>query len=249
MSKRRLSKTKRNRQDSEQDYLLNTKFGMRHITPITDNQRKFVEAYENGGNVLAIGSPGTGKTFLSLNLALKDVMTKDELREVIIFRSAVQSRNQGFMPGNGPEKMSEFEAPYIDMVNELFDRGDAYQILKQKRMIRFMSTSFIRGMTFDNAVLIADECQNMNYGELKTILTRAGKNSRMIYCGDTKQDDLTPMSKNRNDISGLKNFKMVLDTMEGYDFKTVKFTHDDIVRSELVKAFIIAEELLDLQAA
>ena len=245
MSKRRLSKTKRTRQEREQEYLVNTKFGMKQINPITENQRKLFQMYQQGKNLLAIGSAGTGKTYISLYLALKDVMARNEYQEIIIVRSSVQSREQGHMPGNANEKMANFEQPYIDIVNDLFERGDAYQIMKQKGMIRFMSTSFVRGLTFDNALIIVDECQNMNYGELKTIFTRIGHNSRIMLCGDTKQDDLTS-SRHKNDVSGLRDFKRVVDKMGTECFGTVEFNVDDIVRSGIVKQYIIAEEELEL---
>lgn len=241
--KRRLTKRTRDRVEKETDYLLNTRFAMKRIEPMTRNQRNLFEDYEDGQNILAIGSAGTGKTYISLYLALKDVMDKSDYKEVIIVRSSVQSREQGHMPGNDKEKMAHFEAPYVDIVTDLFDRADAYSIMKQKGMIRFMSTSFIRGLTFDNAIIIVDECQNMRQDELRTIITRVGENSKIVFCGDTKQDDLE-CSKNRMDVSGLRKFKLVLDRMSC--FSTVQFTVDDIVRSGLVKEFIMAEEELEL---
>ncbi len=242
-TRKRLTKTKRNQIDRETNHLLDTKFGMKRIEPITDTQNKLFEAYQTGKNILAVGSAGTGKTYISLYLALKDVMAKNNYKEIIIVRSSVQSREQGHMPGDAKEKMAHFEAPYVDIVNDLFERGDAYSIMKQKNMIRFMSTSFIRGLTFDDALILVDECQNLNPGELRTIVTRIGNNSRIILCGDTKQDDLV-YSKNRVDVSGLAYFKRIIDRMNC--FSIIKFTTDDIVRSDLVREFIIAEEELEL---
>jgi phosphate starvation-inducible PhoH-like protein len=243
-TRKRLTKTRRTQIVRETDYLLDTKFGMKRIEPITDTQKKLFDAYSNGKNILAVGSAGTGKTYISLYLALKDVMAKNQYKEVIVIRSSVQSREQGHMPGGAQEKMSHFESPYVDIANDLFERGDAYQIMKQKNMIRFMSTSFIRGLTFDNALIIVDECQNMRWDELRTIMTRVGQNSRIILCGDTKQDDLA-CSKNRLDVSGLRHFKRVIDKMSSNCFETVEFTVNDIVRRGLVKEFIIAEEQLE----
>lgn len=248
MSRRRLTKSKTNRIERETDYLLNTKFGMKQINPMTENQDKLFDSYYSGKNILAIGSAGTGKTYISMYLALKDVMAKNEYKEIIIIRSSVQSREQGHMPGDANDKMANFETPYIDIVNDLFERGDAYQVMKQKNMIRFMSTSFIRGLTFDNAIILVDECQNMRWDEIRTIMTRVGEGSRIILCGDTKQDDLA-CSKNRLDVSGLRQFKRVVDKMRSNCFDTVQFTVDDIVRSGLVKEFIVAEEQLELEAA
>lgn len=244
MSRRRLTKTKANRIEKETDYLLNTKFGMKRIEPITENQRKLFQSYLEGNNLLALGSAGTGKTYISLYLALKDVMANNEYKEIIIVRSSVQSREQGHMPGDAKEKMAHFEAPYVDIVNDLFGRGDAYQIMKQKNMIRFMSTSFIRGLTFDNALIIVDEVQNMNFGELDTITTRCGNNTRIIFCGDIKQDDLKTVSRNRNDSSGLRDFIRVIRKIDSFDI--IEFTKEDIVRSGLVKQYIIAKEALEL---
>lgn len=247
MTKGRLSKAQKKRQERESNYLLNTKFGMRKIQPMTDNQEVLFDLYNQGKNILAIGSAGTGKTYISLYLALKDVLAKNEYQQVIVVRSSVQSREQGHMPGNENEKMMNFEQPYIDITNDLFERGDAYKILKQKGMIKFMSTSFIRGLTFDNSLILVDECQNMNSGELRTIMTRVGENSKIIFCGDTKQDDLTG-SRHREDNSGLKYFKRVIDKMSSKCFGTVEFNVDDIVRSGLVKEFIIAEESISAVA-
>lgn len=244
MSRSRLAKTKRNRFERGPDQHLDTKFGMKQVKPMTENQEKLFQSYQEGKNLLAIGSAGTGKTYISLYLAIKDVMAKNDYKEIIIVRSSVQSREQGHMPGNAKEKMAHFEMPYVDIVNDLFDRGDGYQIMKQKGLIRFMSTSFVRGLTFDNALIIVDEIQNMNYGELKTISTRIGDGSRIIFCGDTKQNDLL-FSKNRSDISGLIQFKRVIDRMKDSCFDTIEFTPEDIVRSGFVKHFIIAEESLE----
>ena len=245
MSKRRMSKSQRNRIEKDTNHLLNTKFGMKRVNPLTENQHRTFDSYEQGKNLLLVGSAGTGKTYVALYLALKDVLAKNKYNQVIIVRSTVQSREQGHMPGDEKQKAAHFEAPYVDMVNDLFERGDAYQIMKQKNMIRFMSTSFIRGLTFDNALIIVDECQNMNYGELKTISTRIGHDSRIILCGDTKQNDLL-YSKNRADMSGLAQFKRVVDRMGGDCFDTIEFSVEDIVRSGFVKQFIIAEEELEI---
>lgn len=245
MSKRRMSKTQKTRIERDTDYLLNTRFAMKRINPLTENQHKVFDSYSQGKNLLLVGSAGTGKTYVALYLALKDVMTKNLYKQVIIVRSTVQSREQGHMPGDEKQKAAHFEAPYNNIVNDLFERPDGYQIMKQKNQIKFMSTSFIRGLTFDNALIIVDESQNLNWGELRTIMTRVGQDSRIIFCGDTKQDDLL-YSKNRSDTSGLIQFKRVIDRMGEDCFETVQFTVDDIVRSGLVKQFIIAEEELEL---
>jgi phosphate starvation-inducible protein PhoH len=235
-----MTKTRKKQHTREANQILNVKFGMKQIAPITDNQDLLFEAYEEGKNILAIGSAGTGKTFTALYLALKDVMANNDYKEIIIVRSSVQSREQGHLPGDAKEKMAYFESPYADIVNELFGRGDAYEIMKQKNTIRFMSTSFIRGLTFDDALIIVDECQSCTYHELDSIITRVGEGSRIIFCGDVKQDDLKTGGRGRNDVSGLKDFVKVLNNMSSV--QTIEFTINDVVRSGLVKEYLIAKE-------
>lgn len=242
---KRLPKRKRIQVERETDYLVNTKFVMKRINPITQNQDKLFQSYRQGNHILAIGSAGTGKTYISLYLALKDVMAATgDYKQIIIIRSSVQSREQGHMPGNANEKMANFEMPYIDIVNNLFERGDGYSIMKQKGMIKFMSTSFIRGLTFDNSIIIVDECQNMTDSEINTIMTRVGDNSRIVLCGDVKQDDLI-LSKNRADISGLSKFIRIAQKIPSFDI--IEFGIDDIVRSNLIKEYIIAKETVELE--
>jgi phosphate starvation-inducible protein PhoH len=239
---RRLSRKEKRRLDRDNDHLvniLNQKFAMRQISPLTVSQSDLFNSYKEGKNLAAIGTAGTGKTMCGLYLAMSDVMTKKEYEKIVIIRSAVQTREQGFMPGSQAEKAAVFEAPYQDIANDLFGRKDAYQILKQKGMIEFMTSSFVRGLTFDNAIILVDECQSMTYHELDTIITRVGESSKIIFCGDTRQDDLA-INRNRADISGLGDFMQVLKDIPS--FKTVQFTVDDIVRSGLVKEYIIAKE-------
>lgn len=245
---RRLSRKERRKQAREMNHLvgvLNQKFSMQNIKPLTPSQTDLFESYHEGYNLAAIGTAGTGKTMCATYLALNDVLQKGEYEKVVIIRSAVQTREQGFMPGSKAQKEAVFEGPYTDIVNDLFSRGDAYQVLKQKGMIEFMSSSFVRGLTFDNSVIIVDECQSMTYHELDTIITRVGESSKIIFCGDTKQDDLQ-QSRNRADISGLYDFVKVLNAIPSFD--VVKFGVADIVRSGLVKEYIIAKEKL-LEAA
>lgn len=241
---RRLSRKERRRQERDVDHMvniLNTKFGMRQIRPLTPTQSELFNSYKQGYNLAAIGTAGTGKTMCATYLALQDVLEKGEYERIVIIRSAVQTREQGFVPGTLQQKEAIFEAPYVDIVNDLFGRGDAYQILKQKGMIKFTTSSNIRGLTFDNSVIIVDECQSMTYHELDTIITRVGESSKIVFCGDTRQDDLK-QSRNRADISGLSSFLKVLNSIPSFD--VVEFGIDDIVRSGLVKEYIIAKEQL-----
>jgi phosphate starvation-inducible protein PhoH len=241
---RRLSRSEKRRAEREMEHMvgiLNQKFSMRKINPLTPTQEHLFESYKDGFNIAAIGTAGTGKTMCAMYLALSDVLQKGGYDQVIVIRSAVQTREQGFMPGSKAQKEAVFEAPYTDIVNDLFGRGDAYQILKSKQMLKFMTSSFVRGLTFDNAIIIVDECQSMTYHELDTIITRVGESSKIVFCGDTKQNDLE-ISRNRADISGLAEFLRVLRRIESFD--TVQFTPNDIVRSGLVKEYIMAKEQL-----
>jgi len=225
--------------------ILNQKFSMRKINPLTPAQSDLFDSYKQGYNLAAIGTAGTGKTMCAMYLALSDVLQRGEYEKVVVIRSAVQTREQGFMPGSKAQKEAVFEQPYTDITNDLFDRGDAYQILKSKGMVQFMSSSFVRGLTFDNSIIIVDECQSMTYHELDSIITRVGESSKIIFCGDTKQDDLQ-QSRNRADISGLHDFIKVLEAIPSFD--VVRFGVDDIVRSGLVREYIIAKTRL-LEAA
>jgi len=245
MAKQRLNRKKRTQVERETDYVVNNKFTMKRVQPMTETQHTLFDSYDNGKNIAAIGSAGTGKTYVSLYMALEELMDQNDYEKIVIVRSAVQSREQGFMPGSLNEKMSYYEAPYTDIVNDLFGRGDAYSILKQKKMIEFMSTSFIRGLTFDNAIIILDEVQNCNFGEIDTVMTRVGENSKIILCGDVKQDDLKS-SRNRQDNSGLRDFIRIINKMPSFD--VIEFGTDDIIRSGLVREYIITKER-ELEAA
>lgn len=233
---------KRQRDQKQREASSTPALSLKAIRPITEKQADLTDAYNDGRKViLAIGTAGTGKTYLSMALALKDVIgnPNSPIDRVVVVRTSAQTRDQGFMPGTLTEKMSYFETPYVDIVNDLLEDRGAWSFLKSNRSIEFMSTSFIRGLTIDNAVIIFDEVQNANYAEIRSCLTRLGANSRIILCGDTKQDDLK-QGKNRNDVSGLVEFLKVASKME--DVRTVHFGVNDIVRSGVVKDFILAEE-------
>lgn len=182
------------------------------------------------------GVAGTGKTFVSLYLALNEVMKPNSNYEkIIILRSVVPSRDIGFLPGSLKEKTEVYEEPYKIICNELFQRGDGYDNLRQKRLIEFCVTSFLRGLTFNNCIIIVDEMQNMSYQELTTIITRVGENCRIFFCGDYEQTDL----QKEKEKEGLLNFLNILKTLSEFTF--IQFNYFDIVRSSLVKNFIIAE--------
>lgn len=230
-------------QHRRQKKILNHNFKLDSIKPLTENQKKVFISYGEGKNILLCGSAGTGKTFLALYFALGDLFVGNA-RQIVIVRSAVSSRDQGFMPGNLAEKMAVYELPYKDIVAELTGgRRDIYDTLKKKCYLEFMSTSYIRGLTFDDAVIILDEAQNMTDHEINSVLTRVGKNSRIIICGDFRQDDLK-MTGKKNHETGMKNMLKIAESMSCFDL--IEFNINDIVRSGFVRDYIIARMNLNL---
>ena len=205
---------------------------LREIEPLTRNQ---LTAFESDKNLVLHGLAGTGKTFISSYLAYDD-MAKGTYQNLVIIRSAVPTRDIGFLPGTEKEKGSVYEEPYKDISNDLFSRGDAYEILKKQGLVHFMTTSYIRGITLKDSVILIDECQNMTFHELDSIITRVGKYCRVIFCGDFEQSDL----KN----NGLKDFLKILETMGAFDM--VNFEVGDIVRSDFVKEYLIAKKDIGL---
>jgi phosphate starvation-inducible protein PhoH len=208
---------------------------MKVIEPLTDNQKLFFDAYENSNIMLLHGVAGTGKTYIALYHALEEVLDKtNPYRRVIVVRSAVPSRDIGHLPGDEKEKSEVYTEPYVEVCQDLFGRHDAYQRLEEQGVVKFLITSFVRGITLDDSVIIVDECQNMTDMELNSIITRVGDRSKIIFCGDFRQTDLYK----KTDMSGLKKFMAIADMMPS--FKTFEFGIDDIVRSAIVKEYIIA---------
>ena len=217
-------------------------FNLKHVNPLTENQRLAFEAFDDGKHLMLHGMAGTGKNFLALSKTIDALMSnKGVQNKIYIVRSVVPTRDMGFLPGNQKEKMKVYEAPYYAICTELFDRSDAYEILKQKNAIEFISTSFIRGITMNNCYVIVDEVNNMTFHELDSVITRIGKGCRVLFCGDFRQSDLTK-EQERN---GLKDFMKVIGKLN--DFVHVDFLEQDIVRSKLVKEYIIARQKLGLQ--
>ena len=208
------------------------------IQSMSDNQFLFLDNYHKYDVHLLLGLPGTGKSFLAMYRAIEDVLDKSSpFEKVILIRSAVASRDIGHLPGDETEKGAVYEKPYIKMVKQLFDdRSDAYSRLKEQKLLEFDLSSFLRGDTFDHSIIVADEIQNMSYVELYTIITRVGLESKIVLCGDRKQNDL-------GSKSGLDKFVKVLDNMPSCH-KVVFDKFEDIVRGGIVKEFIIAENAL-----
>ena len=206
------------------------------IDPITDTQVQFFKDYKKYDAILLHGSAGTGKTFIALYKAMEDVMAKGyTYSKLIIIRSAVPSREIGHLPGDYGEKIDVYSIPYQNMMDELFPhKQQPYDRLMEQKKLYFMCTSFVRGTTLDNAIILVDECQNMNDMEINSIMTRVGRSSKIIFSGDFRQTDLY---KN-NDKSGLKKFIQIADDMPS--FSSIEFGPEDIVRSELVKEYIEA---------
>jgi len=211
---------------------------IKQFEPLTLNQELTFKAYNKNRNILLHGLAGTGKTFMSLYLSLKEVLGKSKYKKIIIVRSVVPTRDMGFLPGTQKEKTKVYEAPYQAVCAELFGRGDAYEVLKGRGIIEFISTSFIRGTTIGNSIVIVDEVNNMTFHELDSVITRLGNNSKILLCGDFRQSDLIKQS----DKNGLRHFMNILEKMGS--FEHIEFEQEDIVRSGLVKEYIIAKDRL-----
>ena len=210
---------------------------LKTFEPLTENQKLFFEAYTQGDYFIALhGVAGTGKTFIALYKALEEVLDKgNPFKKIIVVRSAVQSREIGHLPGDVSEKMDIYQQPYKQICETLFERKDAWDRLEEQGYVEFISTSFIRGMSFDDAIIIVDEMQNMNFEEIDTVITRVGYRSKIIWCGDYRQTDL----RKNGDKTGILKFFDIAQHMQA--FTRVEFTADDIVRSSLVRDYIIAK--------
>ena len=220
---------------------------LRDISALTPNQQKLFDAYAEDKNLVAYGAAGTGKTFITLYNALKDVLDQETPYEKIyIVRSLVATREIGFLPGDHEDKSTLYQIPYKAMVKYMFEMPTAadfemlYGNLKAQDTIDFWSTSFIRGTTFDKTIVIVDEFQNLNYHELDSIMTRVGEQSKIMFCGDATQSDLVK----QNERNGIVDFMRILRLMPSVD--VIEFGVEDIVRSGLVKEYILAKMELNL---
>ena len=215
---------------------------LREVSPLTDNQRLLFEEYAKGQNLFTYGVAGTGKTFIALYLALKDVFADDTpYDKVYIVRSLVSTREIGFLPGDHEDKAFLYQIPYKNMVRHMFRMPDdaafdmLYENLKHQETISFWSTSFLRGTTLDNAIVLVDECQNLNFHELDSIITRVGQDSKIIFAGDVAQTDLV----RTNERDGILDFQRILEDMD--EFSSVELGIEDIIRSGLVMTYLISK--------
>ena len=210
------------------------------IKPITDNQKVVFSTWKKGLNQFLFGAAGTGKTFISLYLALQEIMDlKKPADKVILVRSLIPTREIGILPGDEEDKAALYQVPYRNMVQFMFEMPNEqafnglYDKLKAQGSLYFLSTSFLRGLTFDNSIIIVDECQNLNFHELDTIITRVGQDSKIVFCGDFGQTDLV----RNNEKNGLHDFMRILEEMK--EFNCTEFTIGDIVRSGFVRSYLI----------
>ena len=211
--------------------------------PKTDNQGKAESTWDYGYNLVLSGSAGTGKTYLALRFALELVLDKEcpEYEELVIVRSIVPTRDIGFLPGNEEEKKQAYAAPYVGILKEIMGDNEAWNKLVTAKKLRFESTSFIRGTTFNNAIIVVDEMQNLNFHELDSVITRVGSNCRFIMCGDYYQSDF----QKDNDKKGILSFMNIVTQLNQFD--VVEFTWKDIVRSDFVRDYIMTKEMLGIK--
>ena len=215
---------------------------LKEITPLTENQTLAFDAYDNGKNLFLYGCAGTGKTFIAMYLALKEILSGTSYYEKLyMVRSLVPTREIGFLPGDHEDKSNLYQIPYKNMVEHMFKMPDdpaynmLYDNLKAQETVSFWSTSFLRGTTLNNAIIIVDECQNLNFHELDSIITRVGTDCKIIFAGDVMQTDLVKT----NERNGILDFMKILEVME--EFTSVEFGVEDIVRSGLIRSYILSK--------
>ena len=220
---------------------------LNEIKPVTDSQKVVFDSWKQGLNQFLFGCAGTGKTFVSLYLALSEVLKNNTpYDKVVMVRSLIPTREIGFLPGDEEDKAALYQVPYSNMMQFMFEQPNEqafeslYNRIKAQGSFYFLSTSFLRGLTFDNTIIIVDECQNLNFHELDTIITRVGQDSKIFFCGDFSQSDLTKM----HERNGLMDFLQILQEME--EFNCVEFNIGDIVRSGFVRNYLIQKTKLGM---
>lgn len=235
MSKNRKIKNRQNYHEQA------PQFQLRKVSPLTINQEATFDAYDQGYNLILHGYAGTGKTYISLYKALQSVLAiHPQYEKVILVRSAVPSRDVGFLPGSIKDKIRIYEDPYREICDDLFGTKNAYDFLKMKGVVDFCPSSFLRGITFNNSIVIIDEGQNFTFQEMDTVITRIGNNSKLIICGDFRQTDLNKP----HEREGISQILRIIDKMDC--FRHIEFEKGDIVRSGLVKEYLIEKSALGL---
>jgi phosphate starvation-inducible PhoH-like protein len=211
------------------------------IEPITDNQKKAFDSWDKGYNLILTGSAGTGKTFIALYNAFKEMLDKPELyRRIMIMRSMVPTRDAGHLPGTKEEKEDPYKVPYKSICDEIFGYKGAYGKLTTANKLTFETTSYIRGATFDQTIIVVDEMQNLNFHELDSVITRVGNDCKIIFCGDYLQSDF----KYKDDKDGIIKFISIVEQMRF--FRVINFGWEDIVRSDLVRDYIMTKEMMNI---
>lgn len=241
----RKEKRQLRQQGKEQpNYQEKLNFKLRHFDPLTQNQKNAFDSFKNDKNLMLHGIAGTGKSFMAMYLSLKQILGDQDspYKRIVIVRTVVPTRDMGFLPGNTKEKTKVYEAPYYAICTELFGRGDSYEYLKGRNLIEFISTSFIRGITLNDCIVIVDEMQNATLHELDSVITRIGHNCKIIFCGDFRQSDFT----REHEKNGLTDFMRVVRSMKSFDL--IEFEANDIVRSALVKEYIILKDKMKVIA-
>ena len=211
--------------------------------PQTKNQELAYKAWDDGDNLVLAGSAGTGKTFVAMYLALESILDKvhPEYDKVIIVRSVVPTRDMGYLPGTVEEKKEVFETPYKAICQQLFGENAAYNKLINSHQLEFTTTSFIRGLTIDNAIIVVDEMQNLNFHELDSVITRVGNNCRIIFSGDYHQSDF----KDESERDGIQRFLRIIEQLK--NFSVITFGWEDIVRSDFLRDYIMTKEILGMK--
>lgn len=241
MNNKKISRKERRQQKNNTLNQNKINFVLNNIQPLTNNQKLTFQAYDQNKNLMLHGLPGTGKSFLALYLSLKQVLSENSLyKKIVVVRSVVPTRDMGFLPGNNKEKTKVYESPYYAICSELFSRSDSYEYLKSKGIIEFISTSFIRGITLNDCIIIVDEMNNCTLHELDSVITRIGKNCKIIFCGDFRQSDLTK----EHERNGLHHFMKIIQRMKNFQF--IDFEESDIIRSQIVKEYIIQKHKLGI---
>ncbi len=198
----------------------------------TVNQQKLVQAVKDNDLVFALGPAGTGKTYISVAMAVRALKNK-QIKKIIITRPAVEAgENLGFLPGDLKEKIDPYLRPIYDALNDMipFEKLKYYM---EREIIEIAPLAYMRGRTLNNAFILLDEAQNTTPMQMKMFLTRMGPESKMIVTGDTSQIDLP-----RNQYSGLKDAVRILNQVKGIGF--VELTDKDVVRHRLVRDIIEA---------